>query len=409
MEARETKQGKVIGNVGTLDIRTATDETVAEIRRVGNVGMVIYSPKTAHLIPRLNIGNMGSAVEVPDDAKFFTGQVDITRDYFKDQEAAQSMAIVGQLLIRPDVPAEELRDGLEKLFVCGQILCPEPLVGIVKSKLQELTGQLRTYGESTKFVLGKLTLDENYLNSLDDNAELLVLGKVDAPDILDDDLLKRKITRLEVTGKIDCRGENQTALRAILDDKGSTKISAIPAGFEPVDGSIVLDDTTLSALPGRRLQCAGSVRIASEVDADSLDQALDELRIAGLLVCPAALKEVASRKCDLFKTKAIFHAGELWLIDDDTELMASRFDYLDGKATLVVNDTLELDPAIDPKVLADRLDRVHNLDTILCTPEQMGALQARMGLNEGQLVDATKEKEEKPKEEGIGNVGTLKL
>ena len=46
----------------------------------------------------------------------------------------------------------------------------------------------------------------------------------------------------------------------------------------------------------------------------------------------------------------------------------------------------------------------------------MGALQARMGLNEGILVDTSREEEEKPhteekreKEERIGSVGTLRL
>ena len=124
---------------------------------------------------------------------------------------------------------------------------------------------------------------------------------------------------------------------------------------------------------------------------------------------PGRAQQVAG-KCNLLSTKAVFYEGELWLIDDYTELVASRFDFLDGRATLVVRDTLKIDPDIDAKVLADRLHKVHNLDTIICTPEQMGALQARMGLNEGSLVDSTKEqKEEKEEEEGIGNVGNLRL
>ena len=44
---------------------------------------------------------------------------------------------------------------------------------------------------------------------------------------------------------------------------------------------------------------------------------------------------------------------------------------------------------IDPRVLADRLSKVHNLGEIRCTPDQMGAVQARLGINEGELVDST--------------------
>ena len=69
---------------------------------------------------------------------------------------------------------------------------------------------------------------------------------------------------------------------------------------------------------------------------------------------------------------------------------------------------------IDPRVLADRLHKVHNLGRIVCTPEQMGALQARLGLDEGQLKaraagDRAKGPEGKGGQDGIHNVGYLRL
>jgi hypothetical protein len=45
-------------------------------------------------------------------------------------------------------------------------------------------------------------------------------------------------------------------------------------------------------------------------------------------------------------------------------------------------------------VLAAQLAKVHNFGEIRCTPEQMAAIQARLGLNEGELVDSTQPKEE---------------
>ena len=62
MEAINTHPGKIIGNVGTLDLRTATAETVAQIQRIGNVGIVLYTPETAGLILRLNLGNVGASM-----------------------------------------------------------------------------------------------------------------------------------------------------------------------------------------------------------------------------------------------------------------------------------------------------------------------------------------------------------
>ena len=78
---------------------SATEETVASIHRIHNVGTVIHSPETAHLIVRLNIGHIGSTIEVPDDAKFFTGQ---STTNFKDITDPISMVVNGQLIIEPE-------------------------------------------------------------------------------------------------------------------------------------------------------------------------------------------------------------------------------------------------------------------------------------------------------------------
>jgi len=284
-------------------------------------------------------------------------------------------------------------------------------MGVVRAKLSDLEGKILPYSESMQFVNGKITLDPGYLESLEDGSQLLVMGKINAPEVLDNELLTRKIAAMHVMGKISCREENLATLRS-LQKGGDVKFDAIPAGFEPMDGHLVLDAFALGNLPGKKLYCTGGVQIGADVESDALDQTLEALQIANLLICPIALRETIAAKCDVLKTKSIFYEGELLLVDDPTELIPSRFDYLEGKATLVVRDLLTISPDVDPKLLADRLHKVHNMEAIRCTPEQMGALQARMGLNEGVLIDTTakEEKKEEPKDENkIGNVGHLKL
>ena len=64
-------------------------------------------------------------------------------------------------------------------------------------------------------------------------------------------------------------------------------------------------------------------------------------------------------------------------------------------------------------MLGERLARVHNLGSIRCMPEQMGIIEARLGLSDGKLEDSTPTEttgEDMDKEGmGIGNVGYLKL
>ncbi len=126
-----------------------------------------------------------------------------------------------------------------------------------------------------------------------------------------------------------------------------------------------------------------------------------------LLVCPAALQPVIAQKCNLLQTQAIFYQGELWFVEGETTLLATRFDYLADKATLIVRGELTVAPEVEPRVLAERLDKVHLFGEIFCTPQQMAALQSRLGINQGELIDATAAAATGENE--IGNVGILKL
>jgi hypothetical protein len=148
------------------------------------------------------------------------------------------------------------------------------------------------------------------------------------------------------------------------------------------------------------------VQIGEDVTAEGLDNALEKLIVKDILICPAGLRGVVGRKCNLLETQAIFYMGELWLVESEMTLLASRFNYLAGKATLVVQGELTIAPEVEPKLLADRLEKVHNFGEISCTQEQMGALQARLGINEGEFIDTEAIEEEVGT---IGNVAYLKL
>jgi hypothetical protein len=149
------------------------------------------------------------------------------------------------------------------------------------------------------------------------------------------------------------------------------------------------------------------------VDATLLDDRLEALVVKDMVICPEALKGVIARKCNMLETKVAFYEGELWLVEDEDTLLSFRFDYLEGEATLVVFGELTIAPDVDPKLLVERLVRVHNLGRICCTREQMAVLQARLGLREGRLVDSaaieTADEDLAEEDMAMGNVGYLKL
>lgn len=419
MEKHNREQGKFIGNIGVLDIRKATEESVSSIKGIGNVGMLLYTPETAALIQQLNMGNLGNSIEVPADAKLLRGQVVFGRDYFKNQTTPLSLCVTGKIIVHPEIPAEDIETGLENLIIVGKVVCPEHLLGAIQSKLRNITGQTQTYTytQSSRLTIGNLTLDENYLRSLDDGAELVVIGNLNLPQVLDNVLFEQKVQRIQVTGKIVCREENVQVLFARLDDKtGKPEVMTIPTGFEVVEKPLVLDADLLKVLPSQRLYCTERVQIEKDVTEEVLDSCLEALIAKEVVICPEALKEVIAQKCNMLETDILFYEGELWLVDDELTLFASRFDYLEGKATLIVFGELTLADDVEPQVLIDRLAKVHNFGEISCTPQQMGAIQSLLGVKDGELIDSTPREtnkddmdEEDEKPGGMGNVGYLAL
>ncbi len=406
---------KSIGNVNVLDLRKATEESVAGISSIGNANLIVYTHETASLFARLHIGNINASAEVPADAnvKTFMAPLTVNRNFFKDLQGKLFIMALGPVTFEPDVKVEDIEAGLGGMSLLGPITYPEHLTGAIQSKILMAMGPSYAYPSFATIKMSSLELDEAYLRTLADGSELAVLGSLHALQVLPNDLIEQKIKKLFVSGKTKCRQENAPALQARLVE-GSGKVKAIPAGFELVEKPLLLDSALLESLPARKLYCTERVQIDGSVSAAALDKNLEALKSEEMILCPEGLREVLARKCNLLENRVVFYQGELWLVEDSSELVASQFEYLEDKATLVVLGELKIAIDIDPKVLASRLAKVHNLGAIWCTPDQKAALQARLGLREGALLDSTKKEEPEPEEKdeemgGIGNVNYLAL
>jgi hypothetical protein len=407
MDKERMEPGTVIGNVNVLDLTRATEESVAPIKRIGNVNVLLYSRETAPLVSRLAVGNLNVAVEVQAAPRVTFGTLVMSKESIREGSEPVDHVVVGEVLVEPDVTAADLERALASLVVVGQVICPEPVMATLQAKTKQLVGQSLAYSTRGRLMKGSVTLDEGLLAGLADGTELVVLGSLRVPKVLPAELLERKIARLQVLGSVRCPEENAAAVRARLSN-GSGRMVVVPAGYVLVEKPLVLDGALLEVLPGSRLYCLEAVQIEADVEASRLDACLEQLVARNLVLCPAALRGVLARKCNLLETKAVFYEGTLWLVDGEERLAASRFDYLEGKATLVVEGELTIDADVQPKVLAERLVKVHNLGSIACTTEQRGALEARLGLKEGEITDSS-EVEKVKGERTIGNVNHLVL
>jgi hypothetical protein len=387
-------------NVGALDLRKATKETLLAGSKLVNVGLIIYDGDPGDLLAGVSMINAGPVLKSPPEGQWETtmGPAIITRGMLEGRTEPLNLCAMGPIDIDPDVTLEDV-DRIGVLCAMGPVDCPEHLMSAVHPKVVSAMGPVTSFRcpPTAQFVRGKVVLDDTYLAGLDDGTEFAVLGKLQVPEVVDDNLIQKKLAKLYVTGGITCHAENLAAIQAVLADQ-TGKIKVIPAGFAFVTKPLTLDDITLASLPGGKLYCTRRVTIGPDVDASLLEK-LETLVCEDLVLCPASLKQALRDKGDWFKTKLVLYEGTLWPVDREQDLAEHHFEFLEGKATLFVDGELHIDQAISAQTLSESLAKVHNLGVIWCTPEQMGALRPLLGLQDGDLLDATAVKEEAPQAE----------
>ena len=152
----------------------------------------------------------------------------------------------------------------------------------------------------------------------------------------------------------------------------------------------------------------------AKVESDAQSYAYDEetYSIAERLAGGDELKKA-------YLVDSIAKAREAYYLDNEAgsyNILIRKYSYKEAKERELnlgldlkggMHLVLEVDKDMEPGVLAQRLAKVHNMGAIKCTPEQKGAIQARLGTNEG----AIGADEEEPMEGSrfLGNVNHLAL
>lgn len=406
METRKT-----IGNVNVLDIRKATLDSVAGIRQIGNVNVLLFSAGSSHLVTRLNIGNINASVEVPDEAKTHTsvGRQVLNKDFLAQVNEPFFLLSIGQVLIEPDILPVEIEEKISGMAVVGQLVCPEPVLGVVQSKTKQVIGETVAYPIMAKFVSSSMTLNPASLLSLADGTEMAVVGSLTIPETVDNEILLQKISGLYVSGNITLHEENLAALQPRLV-KSDQKITLIPKGYTLVEKDLLLDPYLLDVLPSRNLYSTGNVVIDAKVTASQLDEAINSIITLKKIYCPAGLRSILKNKSNLLQTDVLFYDGVLWRVENETTITQQQFNEIEDKVSIIVEGVLTFDDQISVETLKSKLARIDVMGIVRCTPDQIGVVETKPGVREGLIQDSTKPVEDTDEDGNqIGNVNMLTL
>ena len=401
------------GNINILDLQNATEESVAGVESVGNVNLIFHSRASGSLIKRIKIGNINHMLEMPEKVKILQrqGQAFINNDFFTTLKEPTVLVVMGQLLVEPDVTPGVVGDAFKGLVVMGQALYPEAMAGVIESHMLSLMGEGSAYTALKTSVKGKLVLSQAYLNGMPDGSEVTVLGDLSVPKVVDNGLLHKKLARAFVLGEVLCHEENAAAIQGCLV-KSPKRVEIVPAGYELVEHPVTLDDDMLDVLPSKNLYCKERVVFAGDATPEKVESRLDALVCQGLLISPAGLKPQLTRKVNLFETKAIFFTGKLLLVENEETFSAARLQAMKEPVTLVVSGELSIQADVPLELLDQLVIKVHNFGQIHGSAAQIGLLQGRVGMQEGEMTETSPQSEESKEENEpgvIGNVNYLAL
>lgn len=398
---------KVIKNVGLLDIRNATEESINNIERISNVGSVIYSRETAHFMTKLNFGNLGSSMEVPKDCKILTGQVEINKGYMSQLKEPLSLLITGQVIFKNDMDPEDIENGFKSLQIVGQVFCPEKLMSVIQSK-GNITGQIFSYADKAKILIGKIKLDEHFLNSLDENTSLFITGKMEILDEISHELLDKKIKNIQLIGKGVAKEEYAEIFNRKLENRTACKIEIIPEGFTYLAQGISLNRLNIKRFDNAMLYCPQGIIIDADLKVEELKAHISEIIARDGIVCREDMADAAISLCKDPLARILTYKNRLVLIEEEYMLTHEELEYSTEGITFIVKGELHIDMNIDPGLLSERIDCIDNFGEITVSKKHYGIIQNKIRTREGELINRDVH-EEASDDNTMGNVGYLTL
>jgi hypothetical protein len=115
-------------------------------RRIVVAGQM-FAPRDARPVLGPVTTVKGQLVWYEGEPRFFTGKERFGRSFFEFADEPLNLALIGSFEIAPDVPAELLRDKVERIALVGKLAVPEPLIGLVQLLTRDKVGEITVAGD----------------------------------------------------------------------------------------------------------------------------------------------------------------------------------------------------------------------------------------------------------------------
>jgi hypothetical protein len=397
-----------IGNVGLLNLVNATEESIKGVERIENVGLVLYGKENAHLLTKLNIGNIGSSLEVPSGYRLFNGVFHLDQNYLSSIVEPVLLLVNGVVIIDQNVQPDLIQAGQLNLMVNGKVYSPSHLSGVSGRMLTKSNGAVETYhGAPPRFENGKLSLTNSFLESIDESLFLVVNGLLTFAQDLNLDLLNEKINKLEVNGKIEVFENQESLLYKKAASLTTCKVEVIPAGYEVLGKTLRLNARSIRRFQQKKWFTNKPVLMESDVSRDMLTKAIEKIHSKSVIICHESVEDLVYERLSLMETEVLPYENNFILIEGEEEWSNDQFQALDHPANFIVNGQLLLDRDVSEEVLRSKVSTLDILGEVVIREKKLkGVLQNIIRLNTG-TIEVEKGREETGAT--LQNIGELAL
>ena len=397
-----------IGNVGLLNLVNATEESIKGVERIENVGLVLYGKENAHLLTKLNIGNIGSSLEIPVGYRLFNGVFTLDHNYLSSIVEPVFLLVNGVVIIDKNVQADQVQSGQLNLVVNGTVYSPSHLSGVAGKLLSKGTGAVETYhGAPPRLENGKFTLTNSFLQSVEEPLYLVVNGLLTFAQDLNLDQFNEKINKLEVNGKISLHENQEVYLYKKVSSLTTCIVEVIPEGYEVLAKPLRLNARSIRRFQKKKWYTNKPVIIESDVSREMLTKAVEKIYSTSVIICPEEIEDLVYERLSLMDTEVLPYENNFILIDGEEVWTNDQFLALDQPVTLIVNGQLILDGDVSEEALRSKVSTLDVLGEVIVREKKFkGILQNVIRLNTG-TIEVEKGKEETGNT--LQNIGELSL
>jgi hypothetical protein len=395
---------KRIGNVGILNMLNTKEENLNDIERIENVGIIMVRKGKGHMLHKINVGNIGSVIEVEEGYQLIQGGLTITQQYLEQLADPLCTVVQGRLFVEKDVHAETFLECVKDIQLHGEAIVPNEMRGTIESKISDAQGAVIGYDQMPKLFSGSHTLTKQTLENFETVTSILGYGVIKFADDVEPKDVNSYIYQLYMSGVVVLRSYLEPAVRKVLSTEGNPVFEIIPDGYDHIEKKLKVTRNMLKRFSHQKLYTEAPMIFTADISRDELIENISNIHTESYIVCPEHLEDLLMERCDLLETEIISFENEYLLVEAEETWNNEALLSLDEPISLIVDGVLTISADVTKEALQQAISKIGNLGIIIVEDKQL-LLHVKRLIE----VDNGKITSEANENKGTGNIGTLTL